>query len=299
MPHVIVTTGLTKRFGLVTAVDGLTISVEQGEIYALLGLNGAGKSTVIRMLLGMTRPSGGVARVLGADARRAGPRTWERVGYLIESATAYPELTVRENVEVAARLRNVGNGRAVDRVMERVRLGPYAHRRAGTLSAGNAQRLGLAKAMVHDPDLLILDEPASYLDPAGVVEIRGLLRSLASERGVTALVSSHALPEVQRLGARVGIIHEGRLVEELPSETPRRLVVDARDRDAARSVLSGAGFAVAAGPGGLLLVDDRRALERPDDVASLLVAAGAPPTLLRVEEEDLESRFLRAVGSVR
>src|SRR5262249_49743390 len=150
-----------------------------------LGLNGAGKTTTIRMLLGMIQPTNGAAHLLGRPVHADARDLWAQVGYLVETPYAYPELTVRENLEVFRRLRGLRDSNAVEVVIERLALTAYGERRAGTLSLGNAQRLGLAKALLHDPALLLLDEPANGLDPAGVVEIRELLRELAHERGVT------------------------------------------------------------------------------------------------------------------
>src|SRR2546423_4444047 len=183
MTVVIEASGLSKRYDTVTAVDSVDIGVDAGEIYALLGLNGAGKTTTIRMLLGMIRPSGGAVMLWGTPVAPSARSVWSRVGYLVETPAAYPELTVRENLEVVRRLRGVTDRGAVDTVIERLDLTRYADRRARTLSLGNAQRLGLAKALIHRPDLLILDEPANGLDPAGVVEIRHLLRDLAEAHG--------------------------------------------------------------------------------------------------------------------
>ncbi len=235
MDNAITTAGLTKGYGDRMAVDRLSLRVGRGEIYGFLGLNGAGKTTTIRMLLGMLRPTAGVARILGVQAHPGAGGLWSRVGYLVETPHAYPELTVRQNLEVIRRLRRVADSKAVERTMERLALDPYADRRAGTLSLGNAQRLGLAKALLHEPELLILDEPANGLDPAGVVEVRELLLGLAQERGVTVFMSSHILSEVARLATRIGVIHHGQLIEELESAASRgrpcrRLVVDARDR---------------------------------------------------------------------
>jgi ABC-2 type transport system ATP-binding protein len=184
-------------------------------------------------------------------------------------------------------------------VIERLALSPYADRPARTLSLGNAQRLGLAKALIHHPELVILDEPANGLDPAGVVEVRNLLRTLAFERGTTVFMSSHILGEVARLATRVGIIHEGRLVQELDAEEVsarerRRLVVATRDLAAARAALRGYRVEL---DGSALLLTDERAIARPDDIATLLVHAGCPPTRLAVEHEDLEAYFLRLVGA--
>jgi len=301
MDTVIETNNLTKRYGDVTAVDGLSLRVAKGEIYAFLGLNGAGKTTTIRLLLGMVKPTSGEARVLGMKIRVWERKPWDSVGYLVETADAYPELTVRENLEAMRRLRPGTEPQAVDRAIERLGLTEYADRRAGTLSHGNAQRLGLAKALLHNPALLILDEPALGLDPAGIVEIRNLLTELVREQGVTVFMSSHILGEVSRLAQRIGIIHHGRLlqeldVDELERNRQRRLLVRARDCEAAHAVLIGAGFSAEIASDGAVIVKDRVAIERPDDVATRLVNAGHAPTMLNVEEEDLEHYFLRLVG---
>ena len=298
--NAIETSGLTRRYGDVVAVDGLDLTVRRGDIYGFLGLNGAGKTTTIRMLLGMTHPSAGTVTVLGAAVRRGGRGPWDRVGYLVEAPAPYPTLTVRENLRATARLRGVGDA-AVSRAIESLGLAPYASRRAGSLSQGNRQRLGLATALFHQPELLILDEPANGLDPAGVVEVRQLLRSLVAERGVTVLMSSHILAEVDRLATRVGIIHRGRLIEEMSTQDmegrrARRLVVQARDLlDAGRALLA-AGFHPFPADGGLVL-DEARAVERPDDVAKVMVDSGHPPTKLVVVQEDLEAHFMHLTDS--
>ncbi len=165
----IATAGLSKHYrGDVLAVDQVDLRVARGEIYAFLGLNGAGKSTTIRMLLGMIRPTAGHAELFGARVQSGANDLWRRVGHLVESATAYQELTVRENLDVARRLAGHARRVRVDRVIERLALHAYADRRAGTLSLGNLQRLALARALLPAPELLILDEPANGLDPAGV-----------------------------------------------------------------------------------------------------------------------------------
>jgi ABC-2 type transport system ATP-binding protein len=300
MNTVIETNNLTKRYGDVTAVDGLSLRVAQGEIYAFLGLNGAGKTTTIRLLLGMVKPTSGEARVLGMKIRVGEKKPWSSVGYLVETADAYPELTVRENLEAMRHLRPGTEPQAVDRVIERLGLTEYADRRAGTLSHGNKQRLGLAKALLHNPALLVLDEPALGLDPAGIVEIRNLLTELVREQGVTVFMSSHILGEVSRLAHRIGIIHHGRLlqeldVDELERNRQRRLVVRARDCQAAHALLIGAGFSAELASDCALVVKDSAAIERPDEIATRLVNAGHAPTMLNVEEEDLEHYFLRLV----
>jgi len=164
--------GLTKRFGDVVAVNNLSLNIQRGEIYGFLGLNGAGKTTTIRMLLGMIRPSTGSVSLLGTKVQPGQGNIWQRVGYMVETPHAYPDLTVRENLEISRRLRQLKNADSVEKIVEQMGLAPYANRRAGILSLGNAQRLGLAKALIHHPDLLLLDEPANGLDPAGIVEVR-------------------------------------------------------------------------------------------------------------------------------
>ena len=303
----ITTNGLTKRYGGdVVAVDRVDLRVARGEIYAFLGLNGAGKSTTIRMLLGMIRPTAGYAELFGERVRAGSTGLWRRVGHLVESATAYPELTVRDNLEVARRLAGVEDRQVVDAMIERLALEPYADRRAGTLSLGNLQRLALARALLHEPDLLVLDEPANGLDPAGVIEIRELLRGLARDRGVTVFMSSHILAEVDRLATRIGIVHRGRLVEELDSDAlerhrDRRLEVGARDLNAAERALRAAGLSpvrqAAADPDRVEL-RETRALEAPEEIARLLVAAGVPPTHLALARESLEEHFIRLTGEI-
>ena len=301
MNAAIETNNLVKRYGDVTAVDGLSLRVARGEIYVFLGLNGAGKTTTIRMLLGMVKPTSGEARVLGTRIRVGEKKPWDSVGYLVETPDAYPELSVRENLEAMRRLRPGTEPKTVDRAIERLGLIAYADRRAGTLSHGNAQRLGLAKALLHNPELLILDEPALGLDPAGIVEIRNLLIELAREQGVTVFMSSHILGEVSRLAKRIGIIHQGRLlqeldVDELERNRRRQLVIRTRDCQAARSVLLSAGFSAEITSDGTIEVKDNAAIEQPDDIATRLVNAGHAPTMLNVEQEDLEHYFLRLVG---
>jgi ABC-2 type transport system ATP-binding protein len=179
-------------------------------------------------------------------------------------------------------------------------LASYADRKAGGLSTGNLQRLGLARALLHEPELLILDEPANGLDPAGVVEIRELLANLAREKGVTVFMSSHILTEVDRLATRIGIIHQGRLLEELNTERleelrSRRLVVKTNNLEDAQNALTQAGFGVKTNQDTIFL-NEQRAIDAPDEVATILVNAGAPPTRLAVEQEDLEAYFLRLTG---
>jgi ABC-type multidrug transport system ATPase subunit len=300
---VVRTQGLAKDYGAIHAVVGLDLDVRRGEIYAFLGPNGAGKTTTIRMLLGLVRPTSGEATILGTRLTAGDNHVFARVGYLVETATAYPNLTVRENLDLQRRLTRAPRA-AVGEAMELLGLSGSANRQAGQLSLGNKQRLALARALLHRPDLLILDEPANGLDPAGIIEVRELLRRLAKERGVTVFLSSHILAEVAQLADRIGIIHEGRLLQELEyaelrRRTRRYLEVGVSDPDRAAALLrERLGIdALERTPDGALRLFagfDRRA-----EIARILVEAGLDLTHLALAQEDLESYFMRLTGGAR
>lgn len=213
--------GLRRAFGPERAVDGVDLDVGPGEVHALVGLNGAGKTTLMRLALGMLRPDAGQS-VVGTgpavEVGRAPDSVWADVGHLIETPFAYAELTVTETVVCAARLRGRSRAQArvsAARVIDDLALDRWAGRRVRSLSLGNRQRVGLACALVHRPRLLVLDEPANALDPAGVVLVREqLLR--AAGAGVGMLVSSHHLDEVARIADRITVMHAGRIVGTLP-----------------------------------------------------------------------------------
>ncbi len=298
------TENLGKCYGDVRAVENLSLRVAEGEIYAFLGLNGAGKTTTIRMLLGMIRPTTGFAQVLQTRVRPGRREPWADVGYLVEAPRAYPELTVKENLEVARRLHPNTPSNAVHDVIERLGLAPYADRRAANLSQGNAQRLGLAKALLHRPKLLLLDEPANGLDPAGIVEIRDLLLALTRDEGVTVFMSSHLLAEVARLAQRIGIIHQGRLLQELDvaeleRNRQRKLVLQVTDTVAAWQLLIEAGESAQITQDGLVEVTSAGAVNNPAEANRRLVMGGVSPSQFVLEEEDLEQYFLRIVGGER
>jgi ABC-2 type transport system ATP-binding protein len=208
---------LSRSFGADQAVGGVDLVVLPGEVHAVIGLNGAGKTTLMRLLLGMLRPDSGRALILGCDVRQADGDVWCRVGHLIEARFGYPELTAAENLQAAGRLYGLSRaaaGPAAERLIERLRLTRWADRPARALSAGNRQRLGLGCAMICDPLVLILDEPISGLDPAGVVLVRQLLNE-AAVRGTAILLSSHHLDEMSRTADYIHVMHRGRLVGSL------------------------------------------------------------------------------------
>jgi ABC-2 type transport system ATP-binding protein len=299
---VIRTEKISKHFKDVHAVSDMSLCVRKGEIYGFLGLNGAGKTTTIRMLLGMIRPTSGTAYINDKKITADNTELWKDIGSLVEIPYSYPELTVRENLEIFRRVRFLPDKKEVDQIIDKMKLGLYANRKAKSLSTGNNQRLGLAKALIHKPDILILDEPTNGLDPAGIFEIREMLCDLAGNKGVTVFISSHILGEISRFATRISIIHEGKLIQELDSLrlealSEKRLLVRANDINKAFAVIAQNGYNVERNKEDLLEIKNKDAIEKPDVVATIMVNAGCSPTLLKVEEEDLESYFLRTIGA--
>jgi ABC-2 type transport system ATP-binding protein len=205
--------GLVKRYKEVLAVDHVDLNVRAGDVYGFLGPNGAGKTTTLRMALGLIVPTEGAVELFGRDPMRQGARALEGVAGFVEAPGFYPYLTGRKNLELLAALDGDGAARRIDEVLEIVDLSPRAVHRVGGYSHGMRQRLGIASALLRSPRLLILDEPATGLDPAGMRDMRRLIRRLA-EQGITVLLSSHQLPEVQELCDRVAIVDSGRVVYE-------------------------------------------------------------------------------------
>jgi ABC-2 type transport system ATP-binding protein len=205
--------GLVKRYDDVLAVDHVDLNVHMGDVYGFLGPNGAGKTTTLRMALGLITPSEGAVELFGRDPMRQGARALEGVAGFVEAPRFYPYMTARKNLELLAALDGDGAAERIDEVLAIVELAPRAKHKVGGYSHGMRQRLGIAAALLRRPRLLILDEPATGLDPAGMRDMRGLIRRLAAE-GITVLLSSHQLPEVQELCDRVAIVDSGRVVYE-------------------------------------------------------------------------------------
>src|SRR5256885_7568357 len=237
MPPVLVASNLTKILGKRTIVDKVSFSLQRGEIFGFLGPNGAGKTTTIRMLVGLIRPTSGNVTICGFDQRHQFEDAMRCVGCIVENPDLYRFMTGRENLEHFARMLGVPRTE-IERVAELVALEHRLDQRVGTYSLGMRQRLGIAQALLGNPQLLILDEPANGLDPAGIREIRTLLRRLATERAMSVFVSSHLLAEVELMCDRVAIIHKGRILKEgdvrelISSRREMELRVDDVDRAA-------------------------------------------------------------------
>src|SRR5690625_4592291 len=303
MQQVIQTNQLSKSYKDFQAVKNISISINKGEIYGFIGLNGAGKTTTIRMLLGMVRPTGGTCYINGEKVTSTKHPVWKNVGHMVETPHSYPELTVKENLEIFQRIRLISDPNGVSKVMDLLHLTRYARTKAGNLSLGNAQRLGIAKALLHSPEILILDEPVNGLDPAGIVEIRTLLQDLALNKGVTILISSHLLSEVAKIATKIGIIHEGQLIQEIEAKQLNQLlnehlVIDTHNNSLALQKLLSEGFnTTKMNHNGLIETYDKEAIQDPGKISRFLVYNSLPPIRLTVNEEDLESYFLRLIRS--
>ncbi len=288
---VIQTSGLTKRYGQIVAVDALDLNIRRGEVYGFLGPNGAGKTTTLRMLLGLIRPTSGKVSVLGSAAGSS--QSLLQVGAMIETPAFYPFLSGEDNLRMLARYSRVAESR-IPLVLEQVDLLGRGGDPFRTYSLGMKQRLGVAAALLKDPALLILDEPTNGLDPAGMAEMRILIRELGKgER--TVLLSSHLMTEIEQISDRVGIVAHGKLVAEGTVEDlrgPDRLIIRADPIDRATAVVVALAGNHVTREGDALRIDGIAALDL--DSASInqrLVAAGIAVHELRLERASLESVF--------
>jgi ABC-2 type transport system ATP-binding protein len=289
--------GLAKRYGEIAAVDGVDLTIESGDVFGYLGPNGAGKTTSLRMMLGLIRPTAGSVRLFGRDPQ-VSVRALEGVAGFVEAPTFYPYLSGRRNLELYAALDLGDAAGRIDEVLDIVQLGDRAKDKVKGYSHGMKQRLGIASALLRDPRLLLLDEPATGLDPAGMRDMRELIRDLAG-RGITVLLSSHLMPEVEELCNRVAIIRRGRIAYEGSLEDLRgragityrlRTTDDARARRVAEAQ-RGIESVEAARPAGL---EFKAADEAAVGTLSVALAeSGAQLLELSPRQATLEDIFLR------
>ncbi len=290
--------GLSKSYGKRLAVDHLDLEVERAELFGFLGPNGAGKTTTIRMALGLIAPTGGTVEILGLEVRSHRSQVLPRVGALVESPALYGYLSGRDNLRAVGNLLGGVSEKRIDEVLEIVALKGRDGDRVRTYSMGMKQRLGLALALLNNPDVLILDEPANGLDPAGIVEMRDLLRDLAGQ-GKTVFISSHVLTEVQQICTRVAIINHGKLVRVAPVhdllkstgefavkvDSPSELMETLRLQPWAQKARTEDGFVITPAPDG-----------RGRNLIKFLVESGHAPDSVSERQTDLEDIFLSLTG---
>lgn len=298
----IATYGLTRRFGRITAVDEIDLRVPAGSIYGFLGPNGAGKTTTIRMLLGLIHPHVGKIELFGSPLDQDRMRLLRRVGALVEQPSLYPHLTGRENLEITRRMINA-EPRQIERALRIVGLQDVSSRLVKQYSLGMRQRLGLAAALLAEPELLILDEPTNGLDPAGIHEIRDLICRLPKEQGVTVFLSSHLLNEVEHMATHIGIVQRGRLLfqgtqADLQSRLEDYLTLGVDQVERAEHILASAGWSVRRQQNGRdqLIVK----VNGTSDAALLnaqLMSFGLNVFHLNIEQPSLEQIFLKLTQS--
>ena len=301
---IIETRNLTKQYGPQKSVADLSIHVKRGRIYGLLGRNGAGKTTTMKMLLGLTKPTSGEVRIWGNPLQGNEKKILPRIGSLIESPGFYPNLTAAENLRIFAILRGVPNGHAIRDALDLVGL-PYKDKKLfSQYSLGMKQRLAIALAIMHDPELLILDEPINGLDPIGIAEVRSFIRELCDTGGKTILISSHILSELANLATCYGFLDNGMMLEQISAralEEKCRACIEARVDNASRAALV---LEQSLGirdyevlPGHLLRIYS--SLDAPHRVAQALVEGGVALQSIESRGANLEDYFLSMIGGVR
>ena len=302
MEYIVQTHELTKRFKAKVAVDHIDVGLKKGEIYGFLGKNGAGKTTTMRMILGLIRPSSGWVELFGEMISPGQYRHGGRIGSIIETPGFYPNLTASENLEIHRRLVGETDRTTISRTLDRVGLSESANTLVKAFSSGMKQRLGIARAILHSPELLVLDEPNNGLDPEGIKQMRKLYSSLVADYGITIFISSHILSEIEQLAHRICIIDEGRIIEEVDTDTIMKknrkylLLKVTNDREASRvieTILHISDFTVA-GKGVIHVYDS---LEDGARIVRALVTEGIDVLEHTVMKDSLEDYFLSLTGT--
>lgn len=299
--YVIETIGLTKKFGEQIGVNNLGLHVAKGKIYGLLGRNGAGKTTTMRMLLNLVRPTNGTILLFGDDYKKQPGKTYRKIGSIIETPGFYDNLTGQENLKILARLRGQHRKDTLNYALNVVGLTNEEGKVYSNYSLGMKQRLGIAAAIMHEPELLILDEPISGLDPIGIHEIRKFLLTLSQDKFTTILISSHVLSEIEQLADVIGVMHEGSLIEEVDMKELRK-----RNRQFVRFVVSDVNKAALLlerhfQTSDYIVCDDNTirlydSIDRRGEINSCLVSNGVSVTTVSVSEEKLEDYFSKLIG---
>ncbi|MBN6206820.1 ABC transporter ATP-binding protein [Ralstonia pickettii] len=295
MEYIVQTKNLTKRFGKETAVEGLDMLIPKGEVYGFLGPNGAGKTTTIRMLLGLMKPTSGGIQLFQKDLRRNRKSILAKVGSLVENPSYYPHLTAYENLEALRKILGVPKAK-IHEVLGIVRLTDAGNKKVKGFSLGMKQRLGIAAALLNSPQLLILDEPTNGLDPSGIIEIRNLIKQLPKETGMSILISSHLLSEIDHMATTVGVVTKGKMIFQDSIEKMRKLAsqtisLKVSSQEQAWRTLIGKGIKAERREDNILLNESSD--ESIAEAVRLLVQQGQ--SIYRVEEEkrSLEEIFLQ------
>ncbi|MEY9971141.1 ABC-type multidrug transport system ATPase subunit [Lysinibacillus sp. RC46] len=295
MEYIIQTENLSKSFGKEQAVSNINLKIRKGEIYGFLGPNGAGKTTTIRMLLGLMKPTSGTIKIFQKDLTKERINILAKVGSLVENPSYYPHLTAYENLEALRKILGVPKSR-IDEVLEIVRLKDAADKKVKGFSLGMKQRLGIAASLLHNPELLILDEPTNGLDPSGIIEIRNLIKRLPEEYGMTIIISSHLLSEIDQMATQVGIVTKGKMIFQDSIEAMRRFAqpkVVIKVSDSEKGWRSLVANGIKAEHKDDLILFDECSDEKVAHIVQILVQEGI--SVYRVEEEkrSLEEIFLQ------
>lgn len=298
MDEIVSTCHLSKRYGKTYRVKDVNLCIKEGEIFGFLGPNGAGKTTTLKMIVGLTKPTKGKVAIFGKELKKHRTQVLSQVGSLIESPSYYGHLTGVENLKVVQRLRNVPE-KNIHEVLKIVRLERQKDKKVSEYSLGMKQRLGIAMALLPFPKLLILDEPTNGLDPAGIQEIRELMKSLPSRFGMTVLISSHLLSEIEQTATSVGILNDGKLLfhgslEDLRKKSRPAIKIKTRNNISAQRILAGKGMHP-------LLKEDSLILENASDEEVIqanrcLTASGIDVFRIEEEKKSLERIFLEMTG---
>lgn len=302
--YVIETKNLTKEYNGTYAVKNINMNVERGKIYGLLGKNGAGKTTTMCMLLGLIKPSKGTIKLFGIDAqnKKNKSKIYKKIGSIIETPGFYPQLTGKENLKIFSKIRGDYNPENINKTLKLVNLHNEEKKKFKNYSLGMKQRLGLAEALLHEPELLILDEPINGLDPAGIIEIRDLLTNITKELGMTVFISSHILSEIEILADEIGIINDGQLIkeltkEELKQQTNKKVIIKVDDLNSAENLLirengfkKGVNFDIENNE--IHLLTD---FEKREKINENLIKNNISVNELHLKEENLEKYFMRLI----
>lgn len=295
--YIVETVGLSKEFKRFKAVDNINLKIEEGKIYGFLGPNGAGKSTTLKMLLGLVKPTKGQIKILDMDINKNREDILSKIGALIESPSYYRHLTAYENLEILRRVLKLEKN-SIEEVLKTVKLWEVRNKKVKEFSLGMKQRLGIAEALIGNPKLLILDEPTNGLDPVGILEIRELIKSFSKEKGITVIISSHILSEIELIADNVGVINKGRLIyqgtlEKLKEKGTDKIVVGIENfkscKDEVIEILISNGYKINEGEDKLVISCKKSLTSK---ICRMIVLAGYDVNYLAYERNSLEEIFL-------